>query len=129
MAKCHLETSASAARTFFGAPNFGRLAGRWDADQVKVEAVDPRDTTWEDYHPVFRVYFWREVHGWSSDEYEVTNADVAEVLDWAWSQLPAKGTEFAVYLRRWEAHEPGLVLLVGRDPSDPSQTQPFPAAR
>jgi hypothetical protein len=96
---------------------------------VRVEAVDPRDTTWEDYHPVFRVYFWRGGNGWASDEYEITNADVAEVLDWAASQLPAKGTEFALYLRRFEGHELGLVLLVGRDPSDPAQSQPFPAAR
>jgi len=96
---------------------------------VKVEAVDPRDTTWEDHHPVFRVYFWRGAHGWSSDEYEITDADVAEVLDWAGSQLPAKGTEFAVYLRRSEANEQGLVLLVGRDPLDQSQTQPFPTPR
>jgi len=103
--------------------------GRWDTHHVKVEAVDPRDTRWEDYHPVFRVYFWREAHGWSSDEFEITDANVAEVMVWAGSQLPAKGTEFALYLRRWEAHEPGLVLLAGRDPLSPSQAQRFPAAR
>jgi hypothetical protein len=96
---------------------------------VKVEAVDPRDTRWVDHHPVFRVYFWREAHGWSSEEYEVTDADVAGVLVWAASQLPAKGTEFALYLRRSEADAPGLVLLAGRDPSEPSRAWPFTAER
>jgi hypothetical protein len=80
-------------------------------------------------HPVFRVYFWDEAHEWSSREYEVANADVAEVLVWARSQLPAKGTEFTVYLRRWEADQAGLVLLAGRDPLDGPQARPFPAAR
>jgi hypothetical protein len=111
------------------APNFGRLAHRWDADQVKIEVVDPRDTTWVDHHPVFRVYFWRESQGWSSDEYEVTDAGVAEVLVWAGSQLRQKGTEFALYLRRWEDQDPGLVLLAGRDPSAPPQAQRSTASR
>ena len=54
----------------------GVLVGRWDTNPVMIKAVDPRDTTWEDNHPVFRVYFWRGIDGWSSDEYEITDAGV-----------------------------------------------------
>jgi hypothetical protein len=40
--------------------------------------VDPRDQTWELGHPAYRVYF-HDQHG-SSDEYEVSDADLAEAL-------------------------------------------------
>lgn len=96
---------------------------------MKVVGVDPRDTRWEDHHPVFHVHFWDEANAWSSDEYEVAEADVAEVLAWARLQLPTKGTEFTLYLRRWEANQPGLVLLAGRDVGPPPQAHPFPPPR
>ena len=92
-----------------------------ESDSMKVLRVDPRDAQWEDVHPVFRVYFWDGTDAWSSDEYEVADADVAEVLAWARSQLPVKGTEFTVYLQRREADRVGLVLLAGRDPTAPGE--------
>jgi len=57
---------------------------------VDVRPVDPRDTTWEVDEPAYRVYFWRPVpqpigvpRGLASEEFEVTGADVQEVIAWA----------------------------------------------
>ena len=75
--------------------------------------VDPRDERWEDRHPVFRVHFWKD--NGESDEFEVRDADVNEVLRWA--EEKRLGRTFALYLRRDETNGPGLVLLAGVDPS------------
>jgi hypothetical protein len=60
---------------------------------LRVRPVDPRDTAWEVNAPAYRVYFWLQPPGpppsgeeqmaWISDEYEVEDADVAVVLEWA----------------------------------------------
>lgn len=65
---------------------------------MNVDSVDPRDQTEEVDEPRYRVYFW---HGMDSDDYEITGADVHEVLAWAdrsaadrtyslWACLPAR---------------------------------------
>ena len=80
---------------------------------MKVESVDPRDQTEEVDAPRYRVYFW---HGSESDEYEITGADVHEVLTWAdvraagrtyslWASLPASD-EFGVKLVRLAGWDP-----------------------
>ena len=66
---------------------------------LRVRPVDPRDTTWEVDTPAYRVYFWslppgpppsssEEGIGWSSDEYEVEDADVTVVLEWPTPRHP-----------------------------------------
>ena len=47
---------------------------------MDVIAVGPRDQTWEVDRPRYRVYF-HEAND-ASDEYEVTGADVDEVITW-----------------------------------------------
>ncbi len=47
---------------------------------VNIVGVDPRDQTWEVDAPRYRVYF-HERSG-ASDEYEISGANVAEVLTW-----------------------------------------------
>lgn len=76
-----------------------------------VEGVDPRGIDWEESDPVFRVYF-RDLrrHG-TTTEFELTEADVFEVLAWARTNLPTYGSEFDLYLRRREGGRTGLVLL------------------
>ncbi|EYR62014.1 hypothetical protein N866_12755 [Actinotalea ferrariae CF5-4] len=81
-------------------------------DGVDIRAVDPRDQTWELDRPNYRVFF-HDAHG-VSDEYELRDADVVEVL--AWAQDQAAGRTFVLY-----ACVPGdglgLVRLQGSDPN------------
>jgi len=62
-----------------------------------VHGVDPRDTRWEVLHPAYRVYFWQQPHPenphsiWISDEWEIGDADVDEVLNWLGTTPPEGG--------------------------------------
>src|SRR4051794_23946587 len=47
---------------------------------MRTEQVDPRDTRWELPIATYRVYFW---DGSATDEWQVDDADVPEVLAWA----------------------------------------------
>lgn len=92
-----------------------------------IEGVDPRDITWEDDRPVYRVYFWHQPPApsgadqaramWHCDEYRLTEAaDVEEVLGWARNTARSDQT-FTLYVEHRDAHQSGLVRLVGADPS------------
>jgi hypothetical protein len=49
---------------------------------IVAKGIDPRDTNWEEYYPVYRVYFSDE--DGATDEYQLTGADsVHAVIDWA----------------------------------------------
>lgn len=91
---------------------------------MKISSVDPRDAGWEVPHPVFRVYFWSP--GAVSNEYEVADAEVHEVIDWAELKARAENLTYVLYvlvdcgtdfagIDRF-----GLVQLAGRDPSSPA---------
>jgi len=83
---------------------------------VKAIRVDPRDQSWQDDDPMFRVYFWRNRDGsYESEEFEVREADVLDVLTWA--ERERRERKFAVYLRHDDASGVGLVLLAGTDPT------------
>ena len=84
---------------------------------VIVKRVDSRDQQWEDNDPVFHVYFWRELGGgaFHQDEYELSGADVNEVLVWANEERD--GRTFTLYLQRDDLSGRGLVLLAGIDPT------------
>jgi len=79
---------------------------------VETVRIDPRDQTWELDRPTYRVHF-HDVRG-ASDEYEVREADVGEVL--AWAEAECGGRTFVLY-----ACVPtdglGLVRLHGSDPN------------
>lgn len=74
--------------------------------------VDPRDQTWELGRLTYRVYFHDA--GGASEEHEVRDADVDEVLAWAEAERGAR--TFVLY-----ACVPtdglGLVRLHGSDPN------------
>jgi hypothetical protein len=76
---------------------------------VQIGQVDERDSGWENDRPRFRVYLHGSgpttTHGWT-DTYDVTGADVLQVIDWA--QRQAKEQLYPGFGR-------GLVWLVGVD--------------
>jgi hypothetical protein len=82
---------------------------------VDIRGVDPRDQTWELGRPAYRVYF-HDAAG-ASDDYEVSGADVAEVIDWAESH---KGDRTYVLYACVRHDGLGLVRLAGSDPNEPS---------
>lgn len=97
-------------------------------NDVEIMAVDERDSSWEEHEPRFRVYLH---HGdetspaGATATYDVTGADVLQVIDWAQVQAGDERT-YAVALvrddRAQEALDPGhgrgLVWLVGIDGND-----------
>ncbi|WP_110205211.1 hypothetical protein [Nocardioides daejeonensis] len=98
---------------------------------VHIEGVDERDSAWEHAHPRFRVYLHggaeESAGGWT-DTYDITGADVLQVIDWAQRQAQGSMT-FAVALvcddvereRLALGHGRGLVWLVGMDGNDVAQ--------
>lgn len=56
---------------------------------VSIVPVDERDSGWEDHRPRFRVYLHgsgeSSTGGWTAT-YDVTGADVLQVVDWAQAQ-------------------------------------------
>lgn len=106
-------------------------------DEVQIVQVDERDNNWENYHPRFRVYLHGSgettTHGWT-DTYDITGADVLQVIDWAQRQA-GESLTYAVALvyddRASEQLNPGrgrgLIWLVGIDGNtnaiDPGETQ------
>lgn len=87
--------------------------------RMEIRPIDPRDTGWEVPHPVFRVYFWDRHY--TSYEYEVTGADVHEVIEWAEGKAGHQLT-YVLYalVDRGEGVDGvdrlGLIQLAGRDP-------------
>jgi len=99
--------------------------------EVAIRQVDERDSNWEDNRPRFRVY----LHGSGAtstrgrtDTYDVTGADVLQVIDWAQRQAGDSLT-YAIALvyddddmeRRNPTHGRGLVWLVGMDGNDTTE--------
>ena len=85
---------------------------------MKAVKVDPRDESWQDDDPVFRVYFWRRLgsaNAYASDEFEIREADVVVVL--AWAERERNDRTFTLYLRRDDGPGIGLILLAGTDPT------------
>lgn len=95
---------------------------------MNVREVDPRDTRWEIDQPTFRVYFWKinapspqpgVPDSYESTEYEVSEADIKEVLRWADDYAKRDKTDHCTVYLRVEAPEgPGLVRLFGTDPTE-----------
>jgi hypothetical protein len=96
---------------------------------VEIAPVDPRDSEWEQAHPVYRVYFWAQAQAppvsaqhqvtamWRSEEWRLTIADdVHEVLDWA-NGAAGRGRRFTLYIETDTAEGRGLAHLAGTDPT------------
>jgi hypothetical protein len=99
------------------------VSARCETERVDVRPVDPRDTTWEVDGPAYRVYFWKPVpqpiglhKGFESEEFEVTGADVQEVIAWAEVTVGSDRTYSLYVLVRCLEGELGLVRLAATDP-------------
>lgn len=78
---------------------------------MDVRGVDPRDTRWESPNPTYRVYFC--TNG-GTEEYEITDADVPEIMKWAEAQALKTARNYVLYLRyEHETQGPGLFRLAG----------------
>lgn len=95
---------------------------------VRIEQVDERDNNWEQHRPRFRVYLHGSAQsatqGWT-DTYDITGADVLQVIDWAQRQAGDSLTYAIALVYDDQARddlEPGrgrgLVWLVGVDGND-----------
>lgn len=96
--------------------------------KVEILRVDERDNNWEESHPRFRVYLHgsgqSSTHGWT-DTYDVTGADILQVIEWAQRQAGDSLTYAIALVYDDEAQEKwnpgrarGLVWLVGMDGND-----------
>ncbi|QGN32620.1 hypothetical protein [Microlunatus sp. Gsoil 973] len=74
---------------------------------LHVTPADPRDIEWEDSHPVFRVYFWDAQR--VSDEYEITGANLTDLLEWTTANAAGRGWQ--IWLRLIENGRTGAVKL------------------
>ena len=93
-------------------------------NDVQIVRVDERDNNWEDSGPRFRVYLHgsgETTHGWT-DTYDITGADVLQVIDWAQRQAGGSLTYAVALVYDDEARGQlnpgcarGLVWLVGMD--------------
>jgi hypothetical protein len=106
-------------------------------DGIKIVGVDERNSNLENDHPRFRVYFQRTqdsyIGGWTAT-YEITGADVVQVVDWAQRQA-GETLVYSIALvyddRAMEEPAPGpgrgLVWLLGMDGNrselDPSEAE------
>lgn len=87
---------------------------------MDICGIDPRDTTWEQDHATYRVYFWDRSAN-CSDTYEIGGeADVEAVLAWAEEHAPERGGLYTLYAVTTDAGRRGLIRLAGvtGDPFD-----------
>lgn len=97
-------------------------------NDVQIAQVDERNSGWELSAPRFRVYFHGSAEsstpGWT-DTYDITGADVLQVIDWVQRQAGTCLT-YAIALvyddqaqeQLQPGHVRGLVWLVGMDGND-----------
>ena len=105
--------------------------------EVQVVQVDERDSGWENSRPRFRVYLHgsgpKSTYGWT-DTYDVTGADVLQVIDWTQRQAGDSLTYAVALVHDDPARgqmDPGsgrgLVWLVGMDgntnPNNPEEAE------
>ena len=93
---------------------------------MKVRPVDPRDTAIEVEPISYRVYFWtrsaehlttsQEEAGYISQEYDISDADVCAVLNWADANT-TKDSSYSLYVLVRTNDELNLVHLAGADPT------------
>ena len=98
---------------------------------IRIVSVHEGDSSWEDDHPRFRVYLHGSgettTHGWTHT-FDVTGADVLQVIDWAQRQAGDRLTYAIALVGDDAGMNPevarGLTWLVGRDGNDVSDGDP-----
>lgn len=105
---------------------------------VNIVTVDERDNGWEVDRPRFRVYLHgsseTSTAGWTAT-YDITGADIVQVLDWAQEQAGDSRTYAVALVYDDAAREEsipgfgrGLVWLVGMDGNDHDPQNPLAVA-
>lgn len=79
---------------------------------MRAALIDPRDQTLQVDDPSYRVYFWAE-DGSTKEEWELTGADLDEVLEWIPSQ--SRGWYHSLWAVTRSARDVCLIRLQGRD--------------
>ena len=86
---------------------------------MHVEPIDEQESGWEDHRPRFRVYLFEgEAPGLRTSTYDVTGAEVIEVVSWAEEQA-GDGLYAVALVGRNHRGERGVTWLVGMDANDP----------
>ncbi len=88
---------------------------------MRFEEVDERDSRWESHSACYRVYVFRPGGGsWTTETYDVTDAQVPEVIAWA-ADRAGDGLYAVALVSQREADGSsgrGLIWLVGMDAND-----------
>lgn len=87
---------------------------------MRATQVDPRDQTSEVDDPAYRAYFWNSPG--SCDEWELTGADIDEVLEWVRANSRGRPHSLWAVVRSDQAVE--LIRLRGIDPTADRDTWP-----
>lgn len=90
---------------------------------LQARSVDPRDVNVEVDTPTFRVYFWRSAPSLACREFEVTGADVDEVIEWAEATKAAGETYELGVLTPVAGMQDGDVLLTRIKGTDPTRSE------
>lgn len=84
-----------------------------------VSPIDPRDQTSEVDDPAYRAYFWDTTA--SCQEWELTEADIDEVLDWLRDN--SKGRPHSLWAVVRSDQDVQLIRLRGFDPTAAPETR------
>jgi hypothetical protein len=85
-----------------------------------TKLIDIRDQKWQELSPTYLVIFWTEFSepdaaGWTSEEWELTQADVEDVLRWT---ADNRGQRLAsIWLVLHDHRGRGHIRLSGTDPT------------
>lgn len=79
---------------------------------MRARPIDPRDQTSQVDDPTFRIYFWADGGG-AKEEWELSEADLDEVLDWISSRAEDRSHSLWAVTRTGE--EVCLIRLRGID--------------
>ena len=98
---------------------------------MKIEAVDERDSRWEDHVPRFRVYVFDEYgrrgksdgtlsQGYATSTWDITGADLIDALRWAQERAGDRGLFSIALVAEGDDRytDRGLGWLVGMDYQD-----------
>jgi hypothetical protein len=93
--------------------------------RVEIVQVDERDSHWEDSSTRYRVYFFGDSSrafarpaGYGVDTYDVTDADVLEVIAWAQEHAGDRDLFSVALVGEDDRLGRGLTWLVGGDLND-----------
>jgi hypothetical protein len=61
--------------------------------------------------------------GWTSDEWQLEDADIDEVLEWVQAKAASRRFVVHVEVTQGQPDDLGLVRLLGTDPTDPTDPE------